>query len=115
MALNLPSVAQKSWIRQVLLSRFLGPIAGVELLQHYRRCIDELNWGNIMKFVYSYYCRTDIRKELEMIDFPVFCYVSEHANVDTTLQVQLHLKNVEYVTLKQGGTMLTETQPHEIA
>jgi len=27
----------------------------------------------------------------------------------------IHLKNVEYIVVPQGGTMLTETAPHEIA
>ena len=85
-------MAQKSWIRQVLLSRFLGPVAGTELVTHFQRCLDELNWDNCMKFVRCYYARTDIREKIEIIDFPVLCYVAEGVEVDSTLQVQLVTK-----------------------
>jgi len=89
----------------------------LNILEYFREELNQLNHSNVLRYYQGYLNRKDITEELKKVTTRSIVYIGDHCgNSSESLRVQgkLMLDRTDYIIVKHGGVLLTESNPKKL-
>jgi len=89
----------------------------LNVLEYFKEELNQLNPNNVLKYYQGYLNRKDITEDIKKVTTRSIVFIGEHsATSSESLRVQgnLMLDRTDYIIVKQGGVLLTESNPKRL-
>jgi len=89
----------------------------LNVFEYFKEEVNQLNPSNVLKYYQGYLSRKDITEDLKKVTTRAIVFIGDHcASLSESLRVQgkLMLDRTDYIIVKRGGMLLTESDPKKL-